>query len=92
MASKLLILLTIFLIIQPASESFLITALATYGLCQTACNAAVVICYSAAGFTFGTVTAGVGVPAAIVVCNTALAACMAKCVAVAAASAALPTP
>lgn len=28
----------------------------TYGACQTACNAAVVSCYGAAGLVFGTVT------------------------------------
>ena len=33
-----------------------------YGICQTGCNAVVVACYAAAGFTFGTVTAGAGVP------------------------------
>ncbi len=30
----------------------------SYGICQTGCNALVVSCYAAAGFTFGTVTAG----------------------------------
>ena len=54
---------------------------AAYGICQTGCNALVVACYGAAGFTFGTVTAGVGVPAAIVTCNTQLGVCMAACVA-----------
>ena len=29
-----------------------------YGICQTGCNALAVSCYTAAGFTFGTVTAG----------------------------------
>ena len=52
-----------------------------YGICQTGCNALVVSCYAAAGFTFGTVTAGTGVPAAIVGCNASLGACMAGCVA-----------
>ena len=32
------------------------------------CAAVVVACYSAGGFVFGTVTAGAGVPAAIVAC------------------------
>ncbi|OBZ67208.1 hypothetical protein A0H81_13009 [Grifola frondosa] len=27
-----------------------------YGICQTGCNAVVVVCYAGAGFTFGTVT------------------------------------
>ena len=53
----------------------------SYGICQTGCNAMVVACYAAAGFTFGTVTAGVGIPAAIVACNAALGVCMAACIA-----------
>ncbi|EFX79605.1 hypothetical protein DAPPUDRAFT_319504 [Daphnia pulex] len=52
-----------------------------YGLCQSGCNALVVACYAGAGFTFGTVTAGVGIPAAIVGCNAALGVCMAACIA-----------
>jgi citrate lyase alpha subunit len=52
-----------------------------YGICQSGCNALVVSCYAAAGFTFGTVTGGAGVPAAIVACNASLGACMAACVA-----------
>lgn len=65
--------------------------LLAYGLCQTGCNGVAVACYSAAGFTFGTVTAGAGIPAVIVSCvaapavivgcNTALGACMATCAA-----------
>ncbi|KAG0088707.1 hypothetical protein BGZ92_005820 [Podila epicladia] len=52
-----------------------------YGICQTGCNAIAVACYAAAGFTFGTVTAGAGIPAVIAGCNTALGVCMAACVA-----------
>ena len=52
-----------------------------YGICQTGCNALVVSCYAAAGFTFGTITAGTGVPAAIIACNAALGTCMAGCIA-----------
>ena len=52
-----------------------------YGICQTGCNAVVVACYAGAGFTFGTVTAGAGVPAAIIGCNAGLGLCMAACVA-----------
>ena len=54
---------------------------AAYGLCQAACAAAVVACYSAAGLTFGTVTAGAGVPAAAIACNAAFAKCSAACAA-----------
>lgn len=52
-----------------------------YGICQTGCNAVVVACYTAAGCTFGTVTAGAGIPAVIAGCNTSLGICMAACVA-----------
>ena len=51
-----------------------------YGICQTGCNAVAVACYAAAGFTFGTITGGIGVPASIVACNSALGTCMASCV------------
>ncbi|KAI9552354.1 hypothetical protein GHT06_022719 [Daphnia sinensis] len=52
-----------------------------YGVCQTGCNAGVVACYAAAGFTFGTVTAGASTPLVIMGCNAALGVCMAGCVA-----------
>jgi hypothetical protein len=52
-----------------------------YGICQTGCNAVAVACYGAAGVTFGTVTAGAGIPAAIIGCNAALGVCMTACVA-----------
>ncbi len=52
-----------------------------YGICQTGCNAIVVAYYAAAGFTFGTVTAGAGVPAVIIACNAALGTCMTACIA-----------
>ncbi|KAJ9064621.1 hypothetical protein DSO57_1028538 [Entomophthora muscae] len=52
-----------------------------YGICQTGCNAVAVACYTAGGATFGTVTAGAGVPAVILGCNVGLGACMAGCVA-----------
>ena len=56
-------------------------SLASYGLCQTACNAGACACYGSAGFVFGTVTAGMGVPAAIITCNTILGTCMSVCAA-----------
>lgn len=55
---------------------------AAYGICQAGCSAVVVACYSGAGFTFGTVTAGAGIPAAIVACNSAYGTCQAACAAV----------
>ena len=55
---------------------------AAYGVCQAGCSAIVVACYSGAGFTFGTVTAGAGIPAAIVACNSAYGTCQASCAAV----------
>ena len=52
-----------------------------YGICQTGCNAGAVACYAAAGYVFGTVTAGTGIPAVITGCNAALGTCMAACIA-----------
>jgi hypothetical protein len=40
----------------------------TYAICQSGCNYYAVACYAAAAFTFGTVTSGVGIPAAIASC------------------------
>ena len=84
-AVKILLSLLIILVsfsTQNTNQGVVVDAgLAAYGICQTGCNALVVACYGAAGFTFGTVTAGVGVPAAIVTCNTQLGVCMAACVA-----------
>jgi len=54
-------------------------SLVSYGVCQTVCNAGAVACYAGAGLTFGTVTAGVGMPAAALVCNTSLGGCMSLC-------------
>eukprot|EP00594_Rhizosolenia_setigera_P017347 CAMPEP_0178968380 /NCGR_PEP_ID=MMETSP0789-20121207/18204_1 /TAXON_ID=3005 /ORGANISM="Rhizosolenia setigera, Strain CCMP 1694" /LENGTH=88 /DNA_ID=CAMNT_0020654267 /DNA_START=44 /DNA_END=310 /DNA_ORIENTATION=+ len=59
-----------------------------YGICQTGCNDLAVSCYAAAGFTFGTVTGGTGIPAVLVGCNASLGTCMAACVAAGAG----PTP
>ncbi len=53
----------------------------SYGICQTGCNAVAVACYASAGAVFGTVTAGAGIPAAIVGCNSALGVCMVSCIA-----------
>ncbi len=50
-------------------------------ICQTGCNGLAVSCYAAAGFIFGTVTAGVGIPVAITGCNLSLGTCMAACIA-----------
>lgn len=58
-----------------------------YGTCQTGCAAVVVACYTAAGFTFGTVF-GAAAPTTIAGCNAAFGFCQAKCALVAL----LPTP
>lgn len=67
----------------PQQGDALLFGLLGYGTCQSGCNAVAVACYAAAGFTFGTVTAGAGVPPAIAACNTALGTCMAACAVVA---------
>ncbi len=51
----------------------------SYGICQSGCSGLVVVCYAAAGFTFGTITAGVGTPAALLACNAGFGMCSAKC-------------
>lgn len=51
----------------------------TMTACIGACNAGVVACYAALGYTFGTVTAGAGVPSSIIACNTAQGVCMTGC-------------
>ena len=48
-----------------------------------------VACYGGAGFVFGTVTAGLGAPPAIIACNAALGVCSAACAATALVA---PTP
>lgn len=49
------------------------------GVCYAGCAAVVVACYAAAGAVFGTVTAGVGTPAAIIACNSAFGTCQGAC-------------
>lgn len=50
-------------------------------LCSSGCAALVVACYAAAGVVFGTITAGLGTPPAILACNAAFGTCMASCAA-----------
>ena len=54
-----------------------------YAACQAGCASGVVVCYPAAGYVFGTVTAGAGTPAAILSCNAAFGKCQAACAAMA---------
>ena len=54
-------------------------------ICSACCATAVVTCYAAAGFAFGTVTAGASTPAVIIGCNSAFGSCMAACAAATAA-------
>ena len=60
-----------------------------YGIPQAGCAAAVVACYAAAGFVFGTVTAGAATPPAILACNAAFGKC---CAAFAVMALLAPTP
>lgn len=71
-------------VLLPLTSLFALTSAgpAAYGACQAGCSAVVVACYSGASFTFGTVTAGAGIPAAIVACNSAYGTCQAACAAV----------
>ena len=49
------------------------------GICYAGCAKVATACYSAAGFAFGTVTLGTGVPAAIIAYNKAFGACEHSC-------------
>lgn len=52
----------------------------TYGLCQAACAGLVVACFSAAGFTFGTIPGAIiAATPALAACNTAFGTCSAAC-------------
>ena len=77
-----LLLATALLAAAPGAQAGIIGILG-YGMCQTGCNTVAAACYAAAGATFGTITAGAGVPAVIIGCNSALGVCMAACAAVA---------
>jgi len=78
----------IFFCIIILMASYIQTGSADYGICQAGCAALVVACYGAAGLVFGTVTAGVGAPAAALTCNVAFGKCSAACIA----AGFLPTP
>ena len=75
-----LLLLVLLACVSKNHDGFVSAGFAAYGICQSGCNALVVACYGAAGYTFGTVTAGVGIPAVIATCNSQLGVCMAACV------------
>lgn len=72
---KLAFLISILLVAQQSVDAWGVST----GICYAGCAAVVVACYSAAGAVFGTITAGIGTPPAILACNAAFGACMAKC-------------
>ncbi len=53
--------------------------MATLSLCYAGCGISWAACYAAAGLIAGTVTAGVGAPAAALACNAAEGTCMTAC-------------
>ena len=67
----------IFLILSLITNAYSIGV--STGICYSGCATLVVACYTAAGFVFGTVTAGVGIPPALIGCNAAFGTCMATC-------------
>eukprot|EP00244_Chara_vulgaris_P002979 TRINITY_DN152_c0_g2_i1.p2 TRINITY_DN152_c0_g2~~TRINITY_DN152_c0_g2_i1.p2 ORF type:complete len:100 (+),score=4.99 TRINITY_DN152_c0_g2_i1:289-588(+) len=93
MASTALCVVFIALLLTSAgpkqADAGLIGVLAGYPACQTACNAAWVLCYATVGAVAGTVTGGAAAPAVVVGCNAQQGVCMAAC---AAAFLAAPTP
>lgn len=73
----LIFLVATILALIPLSSAGLVS----YGMCQTACNAAWVTCYASAGLIAGATTAGAALPAAAITCNTIQGVCMASCAA-----------
>lgn len=49
------------------------------GICQAGCAAVVYACYAAAGFVYGTVTAGPLTPTVLLACNAAQGTCYHAC-------------
>ncbi|KAL6758655.1 hypothetical protein V8C86DRAFT_1787664 [Haematococcus lacustris] len=68
----------------PQADAGPLTALATYGACQSGCNIAVASCYTVAGGVFGV--------AAIPACGAAQGVCMAACAQMTLAAIVAPTP
>lgn len=91
-SSRIIVYCFLFAVSFHLSTAGLLTALASYGICQKGCAALVVACYAGAGFTFGVPTGGAGVPAAVLSCNAAFGVCQAACAAAAAAGAVIPAP
>jgi hypothetical protein len=75
----LLLVLLVVIAIVPQAEAGILGGLFGYGACQAACCTGWVACYAGLGLVAGTVTAGLGVPAAVLACNAAQGACMAAC-------------
>jgi hypothetical protein len=50
--------------------------MATTAACYSRCGLAWAACYAAAGLVAGTVTGGIGAPAAVIACNAAEGTCM----------------
>ena len=87
---KLIILLAALVMFCVAkADAGLLTAMASYGMCQTGCNALWVACVASVGGVAGVSTGGAAVPAAILACNAAQGVCMAAC---AVSILAVPTP
>ena len=79
MSSKIVALTLVLAMVTKLTEAGIV-GMAAYGICQSGCNAVTVACYAAAGFIFGTVTMGLGTPAAVVACSVSQGLCMAGCV------------
>jgi len=76
--SLLVLVVGILVVLAPKQAD---AGLASYGICQAGCASIVTACYTGAGAVFGTVTAEVGTPAAIIGCNSAFGKCQAACIA-----------
>lgn len=66
-----------FIILLMIGNSF--AGSAAVRICQGGCSALVGSCYTAGGYTFGTVTGGSGAPGVVLGCNSGYSACMKSC-------------
>lgn len=77
-ARKLSLFLVTMLLVSNVAQAGPLTA----GICYAGCAAVTVACFTAAGFTFGTVPGAViAATPALAMCNTAFGTCEAACVA-----------
>lgn len=73
--------LFLFLLLTFSCQMFVFCGPMAAGICYSGCAALVVVCFSGAGFSFGTVPGSqIAAVPALTACNTAFAVCESACV------------